>query len=136
MSIFNAELAQVVKNDPRYMYEAYEFVYQALEYTHQLLGHSGNGDEAAEESRRHVTGPQLLHGARLLALDEFGMMARTVFRLWGIERTDDFGCIIFNLIEAKLMSKTDDDRPEDFNGVYDLDEALVRDYHIEMEEVE
>ena len=64
------------------------------------------------------------------------MMARTVFRLWGIERTDDFGAIIFNLIEAKLMSRTDDDQREDFNGVYDLDEALVRDYHIEMEEAE
>ena len=57
---------------------------------------------------------QLLDGLRLYALREFGLMARVVFRMWGITRTDDFGEIVFNLIDAELMSKTTEDtrRPE------------------------
>jgi uncharacterized repeat protein (TIGR04138 family) len=57
-------------------------------------------------------------------------MARTVFRMWGINRTDDFGEIVFNLVEANLMSKTARDDRRDFHDVYDLDEALVKGYRI------
>jgi uncharacterized repeat protein (TIGR04138 family) len=60
-------------------------------------------------------------------------MARTVLRLWGIHKTDDFGEIVFSLIEAELMSKTDGDRREDFHDVFDLDEALVRGYRIQLD---
>ena len=67
---------------------------------------------------------------------EFGLMARTVFRMWGIERTDDFGEIVFNLVEAKLMSKTDRDCRDDFHAAYDLDQALVDGYQIRIEERE
>ena len=72
-------------------------------------------------------------GAGSLALQEFGLMARTVFHLWGIDRTDDFGEIVFNLVQAELMSKTAEDRREDFRDVFDLDEALVRDYRIQLD---
>ncbi len=61
-------------------------------------------------------------------------MARTVFRRWGINRTDDFGEIIFNLIEANLMSKTPEDNRGDFHDVYDLDEELVNGYRIRLDE--
>jgi uncharacterized repeat protein (TIGR04138 family) len=60
-------------------------------------------------------------------------MARTVFRLWGIERTDDFGEIVFNLIDAGLMSKTDKDDRSDFRGVYDLDQALVEGFQFRLD---
>ena len=52
-------------------------------------------------------------------------MARTVFRQWGIRRTDDLGEIVFNLIEASLLSKTDADDRADFHDVFDLDQALT-----------
>jgi len=74
---------------------------------------------------------------RDLALNEFGLLARTVFRTWGINRTDDFGELVFNLVEAGLMSKTSADQRQDFHDVYDLDKALVQDYRIEVgDEVE
>ncbi len=63
-------------------------------------------------------------------------MARTVFHMWGIQRTDDFGDIVFNLVEAGLMNKTDEDTRKDFHEVYDLDQALVQGYRIELEEAE
>jgi len=64
------------------------------------------------------------------------MMARTVFHMWGIDKTDDFGEIIFNLVESNLMSKTEEDQRSDFRDVYDLDEALVKGFVIKLDEGE
>ena len=49
---------------------------------------------------------------------------------WGIDRTDDIGEIVFNMIEAKLLSKTEADNRADFHQVYDLDKALADGYTI------
>jgi uncharacterized repeat protein (TIGR04138 family) len=59
-------------------------------------------------------------------------MARVVFHLWGINRTADFGEIIFNLIDAELLSKTESDRREDFHDVLDLDRELRDGYAFEV----
>src|SRR3954454_1272176 len=124
------KLDEIVRRDPRYAYEAYEFVFAALAHTQRLLGRTPP-PEAASEQDYHVSGRQLVECVRDLALREFGLMARTVFRLWGINRTDDFGELVFNLIEANLMSRTSHDQRLDFHDVYDLDQALVQDYKIE-----
>ena len=137
MTFFNAKLEEVVKKHPRYAYEAYEFVFQALNFTQKMLGREPPEDitdPRAAGPHHHVSGQELLEGIRLLAMREFGFMARTVFHLWGIERTDDFGEIVFNLVEAELMSKTSEDNREDFRGVYDLDEALVQGFRIQLDE--
>jgi uncharacterized repeat protein (TIGR04138 family) len=135
MSSFNAKLLAVARRDPRYAYEAYEFIFQALEYTQKMLGRTPT-DESADpnEPRHHVSGRQRMEGARDFALQEFGMMARVVFRMWGIQRTGDFGEIVFNLIEAELMSKTSEDTRGDFQDVFDLDEALSNGFRIVLEE--
>jgi len=127
------KIEDLIRRDPRYALEAYEFVFAALSHTQRMLGRRVVL-EPGQEEEHHVSGPQLLDGARDLALREFGLMARVVFGFWGINRTADFGEIVFNLIEANLMSKTDQDCRADFADVFDLDEALVRDYRIELEE--
>jgi uncharacterized repeat protein (TIGR04138 family) len=137
MSFFNPKLAEVVKRDPRYSYEAYEFLQQALSHTLQQLGREPTPEtveNTAAEPKHHVTGPELLEGVRSLALREFGLMARTVFHMWGIRKTDDFGEMVFNLVEGKLMSKAPNDRREDFCDIFDLDEALVNNYHIPLDD--
>ena len=136
MSTYQARLAEVVQRDPRYAYEAYEFLFAALSHTQQLLGRMPAGNSAVPEPQYHVSGPELLHGIRELALREFGFMARVVFRLWGINRTDDFGEIVFNLVEQNLMSKTEQDSRADFQNVFDLDQALIQDFHIDLDEAE
>jgi uncharacterized repeat protein (TIGR04138 family) len=133
MAIHHPKLDEVVRRDPRYAYEAYEFVFAALAHTQRLLGRLPP-HESSGEPEHHVRGPQLLDGIRDLALREFGLMARTVFRMWGINRTADFGEIVFNLVAANLMSKTSEDSRDDFRDVYDLDQVLVRDYHIDFKE--
>ena len=127
------KLDELVRTDPRYAYEAYEFLFVALAHTQKLLGREPR-DGSSTEQEYHVRGPELLAGVRDLALQEFGLMARTVFRMWGINSTADFGEIVFNLIEAGLMSKTDEDTRVDFHDVYDLDEALTQGYRIEIKE--
>jgi uncharacterized repeat protein (TIGR04138 family) len=133
-------LEEVVRRDPRYTYEAYEFVFLALEFTQNQLDRKtqedAEGESEGEGDSHHVSGPELLDGIRELALRDFGLMARTVFRHWGINKTDDFGNIVFNLIEANLMSKTEGDDPRDFCDVYDLDRALVHEFHITASEAE
>ncbi len=146
MTMQKPRLEDVVRRHPCYAYEAYEFLFLALAHTQKMLGRVPPEPSAAEagpepkseepgsESRYHVTGRELLDGVRDLALQQFGLMARTVFRMWGINRTDDFGQMVFNLVEAGLMSKTERDDLSDFRDVYDLDEALVRGYRIEVKD--
>ncbi len=131
MSLRHPKLEAVAQRDGRYAYEAYEFLFEALEHT-QLLRGQAPAREKGEPS--HVTGRDLLDGVCDLARRQFGLMARTVFRLWGVERTEDFGRIVFSLVDEGLMSKTETDSLSDFQDVYDLDEVLVKNYRIELEE--
>src|SRR6516225_8345335 len=111
MTMHHPKLDELVRRDPRYAYEAYEFLFAALAHTQKMLGRVPPPEGTTAEQDYHVSGPELLEGVRDLALEQFGLMARTVFRMWGINRTADFGEIVFNLIEANLMSKTSrDDR--------------------------
>jgi uncharacterized repeat protein (TIGR04138 family) len=112
-------LAQIIAQDSRYKPEAYVFVHDALGHTWARL-----------DQRRHITGRELLVGIKDLALKRYGPMARAVLNSWGIRTTDDFGAIVFNLVDAGLLSKTEEDRIEDFHDVYDFDDTFVRSYDI------
>lgn len=109
----------ILERDPRYRVDAYVFVHDALSHTVDKL-----------RRRRHVTGRELLDGIRELAVERFGLMALSVLNSWGVRTTDDFGNIVFNLVGAGLMGKTEDDKVEDFHAVYDFDEVFVRDYNV------
>src|SRR5437899_10322834 len=125
MSFFNPKLAEVVQRNPKYAYEAYEFVFQGLNYAQKLLGREPpreKPDQEDAEQKYHVSGPEWLQGIRALALRELGLMARTVFHMWGVERTDDYGEIVFTLIDAVMVSKKGEDRRVECLCVMDMDE--------------
>jgi uncharacterized repeat protein (TIGR04138 family) len=135
MSPRHPQLIEIAQRDPRYAYEAYEFVITAYHYTQKLLGRSApKRGQKPDPHLHHISGRQLLDGIRSLALRDFGLMARTVFKAWGIGSTDDFGEIVFNLVEGELMSKTDEDTRDDFHNVFDLEDSLMRDYIIKIED--
>lgn len=97
-----------------------------------------DGDDlAAEEAQdvqyegRHLTGQELCEALRLYALQQFGFMAISVLGQWGITRTNDFGSIVYNLIDIGLMRKSADDRQDHFNDVYDFQTAFVDNFQIE-----
>ncbi len=121
-----AEIVSLIcKEDARFDKMAYEFVRQGLDHTVKEL----RKKEASKAERsRHVSGPELLQGMRVFALDQYGPLTKTVLNAWGVKRCRDFGDIVFNLIEYNVFSKTDSDRPEDFADVYTFEDAFVKPY--------
>ncbi len=112
---------EICTKDTRYRPEGYIFVLEALEFTAKML------DKPAKSGReRHVAGRELLEGARHYAIQEFGPMAMTVLGSWGIARTEDFGEIVFNLVETGKLRKTDEDSKADFANGYDFADAFTR----------
>lgn len=99
----------VAAADGRYHINAYRFVYEALDYTVKQL-----------EKKRHISGRELLEGIKNLALEQFGALAVMVFDVWGVRKTSDFGNIVFNLVEAQMMSRSEEDSREDFDDVYEF----------------
>jgi len=127
-------LMDVARRDPRYAYEAYEFLFEALAHTQKRLGRAAESTRADADApaESHVSGRELCEGAVDLARRDFGRMARVVFRLWGVNATADIGEIVFNLIDASLLSRTDRDCREDFHDVFDLDAVLLDNYEIHL----
>ena len=145
-------LAKFIREDGRYRFDAYVFVFESLSYAQQHLNMGGqpvedddDDDDDDDEGplgevdpedrpERHVTGQELCESIRLYALEQFGYMAKCVLNNWGVHSTSDFGTIVFNMIEIGQMRKTEEDRREDFDDVFDFDEGLVEQFKITMPE--
>ncbi|HOY10288.1 MAG TPA: hypothetical protein PLB05_09485 [Candidatus Omnitrophota bacterium] len=110
-------LLEICERDPRYKDDAYEFVLEALSYTQKRLRRS-----------RHVTGKELLEGIKDLLIEKFGPLTLTVLQHWGIKTTEDFGYIVFNMVEKKILSKTEEDNIESFKDVYDFEAVFNKRY--------
>ncbi len=95
--------------------EAYEFVMEGLNFTVRQL-----------KIVRHVSGMELLEGLKKYALAQFGPMTLTVLTNWKIRRCEDFGSIVFRLVEANILRKTEGDSLDDFKNGYDFEEAFVK----------
>lgn len=108
-----APTSDLPRRRPAYPRAAIEFVQDALRHANVRRGRDGD-----------VSGRELLEAFRLLALDEFGPLARTVLAEWGIRTTDDVGNIVFQQVEDGQMGKTDRDSPDDFHAVYDFADAF------------
>ena len=106
-------ISEIIRKDPRYPRAAYDFVRDALHRTVERLNAKG-----------HVSAKELLEGIREEARLGFGPLARTVFDTWNVRGTADFGRIVFNLIAAGEMGKTDDDSVKDFESVYRFEDAF------------
>jgi len=120
-------LEEVVEEVGLYPMEAYEFVQRGLGYTVDRI----HADLKDPEASRHVTGRDLCEGLRDFALQQWGLLARTVLNRWNIRKTYDFGRIVFALVDSNWMQKTDDDTIEDFRDVYDFAAAFDTAYRIE-----
>ena len=109
--------ARIGQRDARYRERGLLFVLAALEFAQSRL-----------PSRRHVSGQELAWACREFALEQFGLLAPTVLRFWGITATEDIGRIVFHLIDVGLLAQQPSDRLEDFDRVYDFDEVFTADY--------
>jgi uncharacterized repeat protein (TIGR04138 family) len=128
----------LLERDKRYKFDAYLFVFDALQYAQQRLelGKSysidDDDDDLEDEVEHHVSGQELCEAIRQFALEQYGLVAQCVLAEWGVRSTSDFGEIVFNLIEIRKMKKTPHDRREDFDDVYDFDQAFRQGFEITM----
>lgn len=114
-------LRKIVEKDPRYPVEAYLFVLEALFCTRKKF-----------KKEKHVSGQELLEGIKDLGLNRYGSTAKMVFNHWGIKKTVDLGDIVFNMVNAKLLSKTEEDSLDDFKDVYNFEDVFIKDYQFEI----
>lgn len=117
---FLARISPVLERDERFSPAAYAFVSEALTKTVKRLGRAKRKSPDA----RHVSGAELSKGAADFAHEQFGPLAYDVLCEWGVHTTRDIGSIVFNLVDAGILSKTEDDSREDFDDVFDLRERL------------
>ena len=116
------KIERVMKENKKYKFEAYSFVMAGLHHTVTEL-----------PKPRHVTGAELLEGIRDYAMEQFGPMARTVLNYWGIQKTIDFGKIVFALVEVGVLRKQPEDKLDDFKEIYDFKKVFDRGYKIKDE---
>jgi uncharacterized repeat protein (TIGR04138 family) len=102
---------------PCYHETAYLFILSALHYTIERVGEA-----------RHISGRELVEGCRDLAIERWGLMARSVLEYWGIRSTRDLGEIVFALVDCGVLVKQDGDSLHDFELVFDFREAFERSY--------
>jgi uncharacterized repeat protein (TIGR04138 family) len=125
---------EVIARTGKYPPAAFEFVLIGLRHTseksHGPLS-SEQEEEGEEGQDRHVSGQELCFGIRDLAIQRWGRLALAVLKHWNIDRTEDFGNIIFAMVNARHMRKKPEDRIEDFKDVYDFAEEFEVNYQIE-----
>ena len=115
---FDEVVDRIVERDTRYTREAYELLREALDFTQTKVQKKSQGKV------RHVSGQELLEGVKDYSLKQYGPMAITVLEEWGIRNTRDLGEIVFNMVESRLLAKTETDSREDFDDGYDFEEVF------------
>jgi len=121
-----------IAKDSGYPIDAFLFVQRGLDHTVRWLHGEEepveldviNNEDDEDTQSRHVSGQQLCLGLREFAVTQYGLMARTVLKRWNIRSSRDFGAIVFHMVEAGLMHKTDEDSIQDFINVFRFEEAF------------
>ncbi len=115
----DSKIRALVRRDPRFTAEAYHFVFEALDFAMMRTGkHRRRGSD------RHLSVEELLDGIRKYALGQYGPLARVVLETMGIYATEDLGDVVFNLVDAELLNKQDEDDRQQFVDVFSFREAF------------
>lgn len=118
-------IKDLFKEDPRFSSEAYAFIQESLAYTVKMLEHEPTASH-------NISGAELLEGVRKYALEEFGPLAKTVLNTWGMTRCEDFGAVVFHLVDKGILRKTDEDSIGDFSNGYDFDAAFLKPFQPDL----
>ncbi len=118
---FSEAVARICARDRRYAPDAFLFLHEGLMRTLKNV-------QEKEKKPRQISGAELSEGLREYALDQYGPLSMTVLNRWGLRATRDFGEIVFLLLSAGLLGKTDEDKIEDFDDLFDFDDAFRAPY--------
>ncbi len=110
-------MSRIRASGGQYHERAYLFLLATIEFLQTRL-----------EVRRHVTGSELAWACRDFAQQQFGLLAPVVLGHWGISRTEDFGRIVYTLVEVGLLVTQPGDSESDFEGVYQFADVFGASY--------
>lgn len=119
---FLEQVKNIVSRDERYASEAYVFVMEALGHAQKIFARG-----------HHISGEELVEGGVALAVKKYGPMAASVFSCWGITSTEDLGRIVFNMVDAQVLARREEDTFESFSKGVVLEEELLRKYMRQLE---
>lgn len=88
----------------KYAPDAYEFV------TNCVIAQVN-----ALTSARHLSAQELLQGLVQQLEEDFGFLTASILEYWQIKTASDIGEIVFDLIELKILSASEDDKRSDFD---------------------
>lgn len=117
-------IQEIAKLDGRYSLRAFQFVHEGLEYAVKKF--YGIGQPSDEP--HHITGKQLCEGLAEFASDKWGRMAKVALNQLGIKSTNDFGNIVYLMVEHKWMHARPEDSIEEFQEVYEFEEIFEKKY--------
>lgn len=122
---FQEAVEKICRQDKRYNQEAYAFLRDSLEATMKRR------KKTRKDPGSHVGAEELLDGFRIHAINEFGPMSLMVLNYWGLQSSEDVGNMVFNLVNAEVFGKTDEDTIESFRDVFDFTEVFVEPFRPE-----
>jgi len=121
VSGFHEAVSAIVAENPQFHPEGYHFLRDSLE---SALKKRSKAKQSPASP--HISSAELLESFRKLALKEFGPMAPTVLEYWGMRSCRDIGRMVFHLVEAGVLGRTEEDTIEGFDRGFDFHEAFVR----------
>ena len=99
----------------------------ALYYAHRdwVPGDQNKKSVHVKNIRKRIE--ELLDSIRQYTLQEYGPLGREVLEHWGVYRCEDFGEIVFNMVEDGLLRKSEMDSKKDFENNFDFANAFDED---------
>lgn len=113
-------LFSIKEKNGKYPEKAYLFAFKILK---DLAKNNKN-----QQKSENIKAANLLITFRNYALNEFGPMTASVLQEWNICSCRDLGNVIFDLVNAGVLEKDETDRIEDFEEIYDFNEAFIHPY--------
>jgi uncharacterized repeat protein (TIGR04138 family) len=112
---FRVKLEEICESDPRFSFEAHEFILKSLQ---KALTSNGRPRRCGE----HINASQVVNSVCTRARKEWGSDAPTQLKRLGIESSSDVGEIIFLLVKNQCLGKDPEDKQSDFDGLPFLEE--------------
>jgi uncharacterized repeat protein (TIGR04138 family) len=110
-------IEQLAVKSGKYKKEAFYYIAKAIESSHEKI-------KRKEHKRRHISGQELVDEIVMIAREEYGFLAKTVFKDWGIENTEDIGEIVFLMVDNGILTAQSSDSKDDFKDLFNLADML------------
>ena len=92
-------ISQLMAASSNYALDAYQFVRAGLDKAQK------NRFRSSQTVPAQISGAELLEALRELAVEQFGKRAKAILNKWGIFKCEDFGEIVFKMVEAGISDQ-------------------------------